>query len=212
MLLTSKHIANNCNMKKILPLLLFSLFFTYSHAQEDSETLLQKDECWRMLNGMESAYVFEKMVGKYICSYGTHTDKNMRKARALAYYDALKNLLPCNYAHIAEYVNDTLQIAFNSSIDLMEDSTKFDKCNLSYYTGPSLYVSNYGQCKFYSAYINELWIEFANERARILCDEVVETADGYRASCTVDIIKEDSGTIIEDFYDYSKKKLPNWFK
>lgn len=199
-------------MKKILPFLLFALLFSYSHAQEDAESLLQKDECWRTLNEIESVHIFEKMAGKYICSYGSHTDKNMRKARALAYYDALKNLLPYNYAIIAEYVSDTLQLSFNSSINLVEDSTRSDKCYLNYYTGPSLHVSNYGQCRFHSEYINEFWIEFANERARILCDEVTETADGYRASCTVDIVKEDSGTIIEDFYDYTKKNLPKWFK
>ena len=195
-------------MKKILPFLLLALTFTCAHAQEAAKPQEQDPPCWQMYDRLETFHVYEKMYDRYICSYGSHTDKNMRKARAVAYYNALKYLLNRNYVLSAQYIGgDTLQIAFNSNYALINESPDFDKCFSSYYTAPNLYVSNYGQCKFSSTYVNDLWIEFANERASIVCDEVVETPDGYMATCTVEITKKDNGTIMEEFYNYSKKKM-----
>ena len=200
-------------MKKILPFLLLALTFTCAHAQEAAKPQEQDPPCWQMYDRLETFHVYEKMYDRYICSYGSHTDKNMRKARALAYYDALKNLLPYNYDLIAERLSgDTTQIAFNSKYQLVTEDPSFDKCYSSYYTGPSLQVSNNGQCKFISTYVNELWIEFANERACILCDEVIETPGGYKATCMIEITKKGKGTIIEDFYDYCKRESAEWFK
>lgn len=200
-------------MKKILPFILLALLFTYSHAQEANESQEQDSPCWKTYEELQTFHIFEKLCDKYICSYGSHTDKNMRKARAMAYYNALKKFLNTNYVLFVQYIGgDTLQVSFNSDHDLIHKSPDFDKCFSGYYTGPNLYISNHGQCTFRSEYVSDYWIEFANARANIVCDEVIETPEGYKATCMVEIKKDTEGTIMEDFYEYCKKKAAEWFK